>query len=59
MTIERKVVFLFRTILYNDLSDFRMSDNVSYVRLALLFSHYNDFNGAENSTLPLHGTRIN
>jgi hypothetical protein len=53
VTVESEVKFLFGVVFDGDLTDFVQSDNVSYVRLAQHFSHYNDFNGADNPLLPL------
>ncbi|MDR2706874.1 MAG: hypothetical protein LBC02_13935 [Planctomycetaceae bacterium] len=53
MTVECEVILLFCAVFNGYLGDFVTSDNVYYVRLSRLFSHYNDFNGTEDSLLPL------
>jgi hypothetical protein len=47
MTVEGEVIFLFGAVFNSDLTDFVTSDNVCYVRLDRLFTHYNDFNGTK------------
>jgi hypothetical protein len=53
MTVKCEVKFLFGAIFDGDLADFVPSDNVRYVRLARIFSHYNDFNEVKNPLPPL------